>query len=209
MRPSEPVRQQAPQLRQSSSMDTAESMDREPDDARAWISAYGESMRGTTTWLFIGVLLVSCSRGEAEREVELPNVAPDTVVASWSVTSRTRDRDSLQVVLQADRTLVVTNRTADGTMMSLSRTISKEEYARFVGRLRELDCCALRSTERERPSPDEAKPALDIDFGNMQCEVELWDSDWREGKARDCGLAMARLHGGGFVPDPPFDDARP
>jgi hypothetical protein len=152
-------------------------------------------------------LLVSCSRGEPE--VQLPEVALDTVVVSWSVTSRTEDRDSLHVALEADRTLVVTNRIADGTMMSLSRTISKKEYAALVGKLRALDCCSLHSTRRDRPSLDETKPALEIDFADMQCEVELWDSEWREGKARDCGLAVARLHGGGFVPDPPFDDARP
>ncbi|MGD8606375.1 MAG: hypothetical protein PVH21_03705 [Myxococcales bacterium] len=166
-------------------------------------------MHSRRIWFFIAALLVSCSRGEPEDTVQLPKVPPDTVVASWSVTSQSKDRDSLHVVLEANRTLVVTNRTADGTMMSLSRTISKKEYAQLVGRLRKLDCCALRSTHSERSSPDEAKPALEIDFGDMQCEVELWDDEWREGKARDCGMAMARLHGGGFVPDPSFDEERP
>lgn len=185
-------------------------MDREASDARIEISAYSLSMRWR--WRFalcVMALLVNCSRSENAQDVQLPEVAPDAVVVSWSVTSRTRDRDSLHAVLEANRTLVVTNRTADGTMMSLSRTISKKEYATLVRRLRALDCCSLRSTDRERPSPDEAKPALEIDFGDMQCEVELWDSEWRQGKARDCGIAVAQLHGGGFVPDPPFDDAQP
>ena len=158
---------------------------------------------------FAVALLIGCSRNEREQAVRLPQVAPDTVVVSWSVTSRTADRDSLHAVLEGDRTLVVTNETADGTMMSVSRTVSDKEYAELVGTLRALDCCSLRSTDKEQPSLDEAKPALEINFGDVQCEVELWDSEWRQGRARDCGFAVARFHGRGFVPDPPFDDTRP
>ncbi|UCF46485.1 MAG: hypothetical protein JSU89_04670, partial [Myxococcales bacterium] len=72
-----------------------------------------------------------------------------------------------------------------------------------------LDCCSLPSTTKERISPGEAKPRLEINFGDMKCEIELWDREWREGRARECGFAVARLHGTGFVPDPPVDEASP
>jgi hypothetical protein len=164
---------------------------------------------GLGTLSFLALVLIGCGRNEREQPVQLPAVAPDTVVVSWSVISQTPDRDSLHAVLEGDRTLVVTNRAADGTMMSVSRAVSKEQYAELIGALRALDCCALRSTQQERASPGEAKPALEINLGDVQCEIELWDSEWRRGRARACGLAVARFHGGGFVPDPPVDDARP
>jgi len=163
-------------------------------------------------WKFVlcwALLAVACARGTTDEPVELPKVAPDTVVMSWSVTSQTSDRDSLHAVLEADRTLVVTNRTADGTMMSVSRTVSEEEYANLVRTLRTLSCCSLQSSTGDRPSPVEAKPTLEINLGDVQCVIERWDSEWREGLARRCGFAVARFHGGGFVPDPPVDEARP
>lgn len=153
------------------------------------------------------VLLLGCTRNEQKEQVALPDVAPETVVVSWSVISRSSDRHSVHVVLEASRKLAVTTRGPTGTTMSVSRTVSEKDYAQLVGTLRALDCCSLPSTSKERPSPSEAKPQLEIDFGDVQCEIELWDSEWREGRARECGFAVARLHGGGFVPDPPVDDA--
>jgi hypothetical protein len=93
--------------------------------------------------------------------------------------------------------------------MSIARTVSEKDYAALVATLRALDCCSLQSTQKERPRPGEAKPQLEINFGDMQCEIELWDSEWREGLARQCGFAVARLHGGGFVPDAPVDESSP
>ena len=93
--------------------------------------------------------------------------------------------------------------------MRMSRPILEEEYSTLVETLRRLDCCSLSSTTKERPSPGEAKPSLEIDLDDMSCAIELWDSEWREGLARECGFAFARLHGAGFVPDAPVDDLRP
>jgi len=159
--------------------------------------------------LFASVILCACQGKEQAAEVALPKVAPDTVVVSWSVISRTADRDSIHVALDASRKLHVTNKAPNGTMMSIARTISDDDYAKLVGSLRALDCCSLRSTTEERASPSEAKPQLEIDFGDVSCEVALWDREWREGLARECGFAVARLHGAGFVPDPPVDEHSP
>ena len=79
----------------------------------------------------------------------------------------------------------------------------------LVGTLRALDCCSLQSTSKESARPTEAKPRLEIDLGDVQCDIELWDREWREGRARECGFAVAQFHGSGFVPDPPVDEASP
>jgi hypothetical protein len=161
-------------------------------------------------FLVLSLLVVCACKGkEQTTEIALPEVAPDTVVVSWSVISRAEDRDSIHVALDASRKLHVTNKAPNGTMMSVARTISDGEYAKLIGKLRTLDCCSLRSTTRDRESPSEAKPQLEINFGDVSCEVALWDREWREGLARECGFTVARLHGAGFVPDPPVDGPSP
>jgi hypothetical protein len=155
------------------------------------------------------MLLWGCKGSEQKEKVALPKVAPDTVVVSWSVISRSTDRDSVHAALEGSRKLTVTNKAPDGTMMSISRTVSENDYATLVATLRALDCCSLPSTTQDRTHPSEAKPQLEIDFGDSGCEIELWDREWREGRARECGFAVAGLHGAGFVPDPPVDESTP
>ena len=155
------------------------------------------------------LLLLGCKSGERTPDVVLPQVSPETVVVSWSVISRSDDRDSMHVVLEGSREMVVMRRSPNGTMMSVSHEVSQDDYAALVGRLRELDCCALESTQRDRLRPSEAKPQLEIDFGDMACDISLWDEEWLEGRAKECGFAFARVHKGGFVPDPPVDEPTP
>jgi hypothetical protein len=155
------------------------------------------------------LLAFGCTRTDRQEEVALPMVAPDTAVVSWSVISRSPDRRSTHVVLDSSRDLVVTTRSSNGTMMTVSHRVPEEDYLRLIGTIRTLDCCSLSSTSEERSRLEEAKPELEINFGDVRCEVVLWDREWREGRARECGFAFARLHGSGFVPDPPVDEASP
>lgn len=160
---------------------------------------------------FIAAGLVFCGcKGDRDRaKVVLPQVDPDTVVVSWSVISRSDGRDSMNVVLEGSRELIVTRRSVSGNMISVSHRVSEEDYADLVRRLRSLECCKLESTTRDRLRPSEAKPLLEIDFGDVECEIELWDDEWLEGRAKDCGFAFARLHKSGFVPEPPVDAPPP
>lgn len=160
-------------------------------------------------WIMAVISLLGCPQADPSDKVVLPQVPPDTVVVSWSVISRSSDRDSVHAVLEANRKLTTTTRSSGGTMMSISRTISKKEYAGLVERLRSLDCCALESTVAEQSDPSEAKPQLEINLGDVRCEIELWDREWRAGRARECGFAAARVHKAGFVPDPPVDSPTP
>ena len=154
------------------------------------------------------LLLCGCTENEPKRQaVELPNVAPDTVVVFWSVISRRSDRDSIQVALDGSQKLNVIHRTPSGTRMSVERAVSDEDYAKFVQTLRALDCCSLRSTSKERSRQSEAKPRLEINLGDQKCEIELRDSEWLEGRAKECGFLVSQLHGGGFVPDPEVYEA--
>ena len=166
-------------------------------------------MRLWSTILLLTLSGCQPTSSKPEVSVDLPRVPPDTVIVSWSVISRSPERDSVHAVLEASRKLTTTKRSADGTMISVSRTISREEYASLVARLRELDCCSLQSTKAERSDPSEAKPLLEIDLGDSRCEIELWDREWCEGLARECGFAAARVHRTDFVPDPPVDEASP
>lgn len=160
-------------------------------------------------WILCMTLLLGCTPNGRKEEVALPKVAPDTTVVSWSVISRSSGRRSTHVALQGNRELITTTRSADGTMMTVSRTASKESYAKLVESLRSLDCCSLSSTSAERSYPSEAKPQLEINFGDSRCEIELWDREWREGRAKECGFAFAQFHRNGFVPDVPVDEPSP
>lgn len=164
-------------------------------------------MRGV--WVLLVVSLVGCEAGSKRPDVVLPRVPPDATVASWSVVSRSDDRNSVHAVLEARRTLTTTTRSPDGTMMSTSRTISEQRYAALVERLRALRCCELSSTTAEQAEPAEAKPVLELELGDVQCTVELWDREWRAGRARECAFAFVEVHRAGFVPDPPVDDPTP
>lgn len=157
-------------------------------------------------WVLVVISMLACQQRDKSKEVALPRVAPETVVVSWSFISRSQDRRSTHVVLNARRELITTTRSASGTIMSVERTVSKDEYANLVDRLRKLNCCSLKSTTKERSDPAEAKPLLELQLGDVRCEIELWDHEWREGLARECGFAVAQVHRAGFVPDPPVDD---
>lgn len=166
-------------------------------------------VRRMRNWILCVAMLSSCTPTPPKDEAVLPKVEPDTVVVSWSVISRSAGRRSTHVVLEASRELITTTRSPDGTMMTVSRTISEEAYAKLVGKLRALDCCSLPSTSEDRAHPEEAKPQLEINFGDTRCEIERWDREWREGRAQQCGFAFARVHGSGFVPDAPVDEPEP
>jgi hypothetical protein len=158
--------------------------------------------------LFVFLLSSSCKR-EPHDDVVLPQVPPDTIVASWDFVSRSPDRQSVHSVLYADRRLTNTTRSPNGTIMSLERTVLTKEYALLVQRLRQLDCCSVASTEAPRVDPAESKPRLELNLGDVRCDIELWDREWLEGTARECGFAFAQVHRSGFVPDPPVDDPAP
>ncbi len=160
-------------------------------------------------WLVLLSTLLGCDTRGSTKEIELPRVPPDTVVASWSVISRSNDRNSVHAALEANRKLTVTTRSPDGTTISTSRTVSNEQYRELVAGLRTLDCCQLSSTSQQSVEPAEAKPVLELDLGDTRCAIELWDHEWREGLARRCAVAFVYVHRGELVPDPPVDASAP
>ncbi|MGB5810627.1 MAG: hypothetical protein WBG86_08865 [Polyangiales bacterium] len=147
-------------------------------------------------------LMAGC-KSSHEPSVELPNVKPDDVVVSWGMIGRGQARDTMYMAIHGNRNMVLVTKRPNGTMASVERMLPADQYAELVRNLRQLDCCSLSSAHETPPTPVESKPELGIDFGDMKCQVSLWDSEWREGRARECGFAVAAIHGRGFVPDPP------
>jgi hypothetical protein len=158
-------------------------------------------------WVVAGLLLAGCEG--REQQVALPNVKPNEVVVSWGMVSRDGSRDTMYMEVRANRQMTVTSKRPNGNMLQVQRDLTEDEYAELVDKLRKLDCCSLQSGSETAPSPLESQPELRITFGDIECQVALWDSEWRVGRARECGFAVAQVHGRGFVPDPPVADPAP
>lgn len=154
------------------------------------------------------VLLSLCAFGcePKEEAVLMPSAAPDEVVVSWGMIGRNAARDTLYMAVQGNRDMVVVTKSPNGTMMSVEQVVPEKKYRDLVRQLRALDCCSLESTHDKAPSALESKPELGINFGDLECQVSLWDSEWRTGRARACGSAVAAIHGRGFLPED-LDDA--
>lgn len=112
----------------------------------------------------------------------------------------------MYMALRGNRQLEIVTKQPSGTMMQVQRELGKDQYAELIDKLRKLDCCSLESRSKTAPSPLESQPELGINFGDIECQVALWDSEWSVGRARECGFAVAQVHGHGFVPDPPVTD---
>lgn len=160
-------------------------------------------------WWFCAAWLFAGCEGRQEQRVALPNVAPTDVVVSWGMVSREGSTRTMYMALYGDRKTEVVTKQPNGTMMRVERTLGMERYVELIDRLRKLDCCSLESGSETAPSPLESRPELGINFGDVECQVALWDSEWRVGRARECGFAVARVHGQGFMPDPPATDPAP
>ena len=151
-------------------------------------------------------LLAGCS-SKAKEPVQLPSVQPDDVVVSWGMIGRSAQRDTMYMSLQADRRMRVVTKSPSGTMTSVEQTIGEGKYEDLVRQLRKLECCTLTSAHSDPPSPLESRPELLIDFGDLECQVALWDSEWAEGRARDCAAAVADVHGRSFLAESPDETA--
>lgn len=155
--------------------------------------------------MLLAVLMVGCK--PSEEPVKMPQAGPQDVVVSWGMIGRKAQRDTMYMELHGDRRMTVVTKSPSGTMMSVEQTVAEEQYTELVRQLRGLECCSLASTHESAPSPLESKPELAIDFGDLQCQVALWDSEWREERARKCGLAVSAIHGRSFLTDDPNETA--
>lgn len=152
------------------------------------------------------MLFLAGCEGRQAPQVVLPSVEPNEVVVSWAMISREGSTSTMYMALHGNRNLEVVTKQPSGTMMRVDRTLGPEPYAELIDKLRTLDCCSLESSSETAPSPLESQPELGINFGDVKCQVALWDSEWRVGRARECGFAVAQVHGHGFVADPPAPD---
>ncbi len=175
--------------------------------ARRWTFAGNRDLVSSMCrWWLLGALLLAGCEGRQEARVVLPDVEPSEVVVSWGMVGRDGSRDTMYMELLGDRRMAITTKRPNGNMVQVQRELSKDQYADLIDQLRKLDCCSLESRSKTAPSPLESQPELAINFGDIECQIALWDSEWRLGRARECGFAVAQVHGGGFLPDPPAAD---
>lgn len=81
-------------------------------------------------------------------------------------------------------------RTAEATV---SATVTPAELEGLAKVLRDHDLCGLRST-RETGVPDEARPSIAVRLEGLDCRVQLWDGEWRDGgRAEACLEAVEAL----------------
>lgn len=154
----------------------------------------------------LSVLLIGC-KSRTEEPVLMPTVAPDDLVVSWGMIGRSAKRDTMYMAIHGDRSMTIVTKNPSGTMVSVEQTVSEDKYRELVRQLRALDCCSLTSTQDTAPGPLETKPELTINFGDLKCQVSLWDSEWRDDGARACGLAVAAIHGRTFLTEDPNETA--
>ena len=114
------------------------------------------------------------------------------------------------MALHANQQLIIHAKGPGRSESTSERKLNDKLYSELGTKVRELDCCSLQSTtSKHAPSPTETLGQLEINLEGMHCKVVLWDSEWRVGRARDCGLAVAKIHRRGFVAEAAVDDAEP
>jgi hypothetical protein len=71
--------------------------------------------------------------------------------------------------------------------------VTPAELEQVASLLRENDLCGLRSG-RDVGVPDEARPSIRVRLGDLDCEVELWDGEYRDNpRAKACLAAVEGL----------------
>lgn len=161
---------------------------------------------------FLALGLLACNGATKDAQSSEPspdsttNQSPDLnkTVLEWRVDGPQRGIE--RFILKSSGQGVYLARSPDGTDVRVERQITEAEYAALQKRLRDLSCCSLKAGASTPTLETEARPSLRLDFPTMQCTIRLWDGEWSQGQARECGFLVAGLHGRGFVPDPPLED---
>jgi hypothetical protein len=151
----------------------------------------------TATLAVICAAAVSCgpatpepTTGPTPGPTELP---PETVVLEWGVSQGLWGTERLAV--RADGGITYDFEPVQGRDLAPvhgTAALSSEELEALRRTLAEQDVCSLQS---ERPGiPDEGMPRLTLAFPDLECSVQLWDGEWRDGaQAGPCAVAVQGL----------------
>jgi len=157
------------------------------------------------------LLLVGCKKTQDEQATHTENepaaeneLAAENEPAVVQVVWRSMSDDikeTLHATLRSNREVEAVVRQRDRTAGTIKVMLTKERYTRVIEELRELDCCSLKSASQTQPANNDGQSQLEIHLDGMECLVTLWNSEWRVGRARECGLATTEFHGRNFLPD--------
>jgi len=100
---------------------------------------------------------------------------------------------SVSFVVRNDGTAVYeTSRGPEGDLRVDSK-VSKAEMQKLAETLTQHDCCSLTSS-RTSGVADEARPGFSVRLGELDCEVSLWDGEFRDDEdAKACLAAVEGL----------------
>ncbi|HZO12354.1 MAG TPA: hypothetical protein VFB62_03825, partial [Polyangiaceae bacterium] len=128
-------------------------------------------------WLFLLLLLCACR-------------APASTLSRGTVLSYgVGHRDgSVAFTVHADGTAQYSSSGDPSGAIEARARVTPEELRELARVLRENDFCGLRST-RSTGVPDEASPSVSVRMEDIDCEVEMWDGEWRDDPEAKASLA--------------------
>ena len=133
-------------------------------------------------WLLIALLFCAC-RAPASQ------LSPGTVV-SYGVG---HFEGSVSFSVNADGTAEYSSTGDPSGPIEARAKVTPEELRELARVLRENDFCGLRST-RSIGVLDEASPSVAVRLEDIDCEVEMWDGEWRDDpEAKACLDAVEGL----------------
>ena len=113
---------------------------------------------------------------------------PDQLV-SYGVDAETEGRS---LVVKTDGTAIESIHWPDGPSEHRRRALSATELAALEHDLETNKCCQLRA-HRVYAVANDVRHTLSIRWKSMNCEVQMWRSDWDENsQARACRDAVLR-----------------
>lgn len=81
----------------------------------------------------------------------------------------------------------------DATAKTVTTRLDGDDLESLAKILRERRFCDLKAEDRPGV-PDEARPRIEIHYGGLDCEIEMWDGQWHDDRrARESLEAVEAL----------------
>lgn len=140
-------------------------------------------------WLVL-IVTFGCNSARSQQieEVQLD----DPIVLVWGVSQALWGAEIFQV--QLDGVVHYTFEPGFNEYLEaidVTMTLSDAQLAELRQTLVDHDFCDIES-ERELGIPDEGRPNVAVDWGDINCSVSLWDGEWRENPDAAAIVAVIR-----------------
>ncbi len=144
-------------------------------------------------WLALGVALAACASAPSTHPEASSNAASGPAVR-WSVSQGLWGTEVFEVG-QDGRGHYSFQPVGEGVGKEYDVTVSTSELDAIASAAESKGFCRERSSRLG--IPDEGKPSLRVRRGAVDCEVTLWDGEWRErsGPNEIAGMVVALRKG--------------